>query len=57
LVAESVPLLVLKQCFSRGLQALLGYKQWHTEFFNRLLEDPVAIAGGANHDQDARGAN
>ena len=35
-VSESVPLLVLKQCFSHSLQALLGYERWHTEGFNGL---------------------
>ena len=35
-----MPLLGLKQCFFRGLQALLGYEQWHTENFNGLLGVP-----------------
>jgi len=38
-VAESVPLLGLKQFFSRGLPSLLEYEPWHTESFNGLMVD------------------
>ena len=40
-----MPLLVLKQCDRQVLWALLEYKQWHTEVFNRPIA--ASMVGGA----------